>query len=139
VAGIVGTNVLFTPATNFTGAATVGYTITDGFGGTNVALITISVTNRPPLAVNDSASTPKNVAVTLPALVNDSDPDGDSLSITTVNPTNGIASIVGTNVVFTPATNFTGTATIGYSIADGAGGTSSALITINVTNRPQSR
>ena len=135
-ANIVGTNVVFTPATNFLGTATVGYTITDGNGGTNSALITISVTNRPPVAVDDGASTPKNVAVTIPALGNDSDPDGNPLTIVGVNPTNGTANIIGTNVVFTPATNFLGTATAGYTITDGNGGTNSALITITVTNRP---
>src|SRR6185295_12958172 len=108
IASLSGTNVLFTPATNFTGIATVGYTIMDGNGGTNSALITISVTNRPPVAVNDSASTPKNVPVTIPALANDTDPDNDVLSLVSVSPTNGIASIVGTNVLFTPSTNFTG-------------------------------
>src|SRR5581483_8236040 len=135
-ASIVGPNVLFTPATNFLGSATVGYTITDGSGGTNSALITINVTNRPPVAVNDSGSTPKNVSVSIPALANDSDPDSDSLTIVSVNPTNGTASIVGSNVLFTPATNFLGSATVGYTITDSFGGTNSALITINVTNRP---
>jgi len=130
------TNVVFTPATNFIGTATIGYTITDGAGGTNFALITVSVTNRPPTAFNDSASTPKNTPATIPVLVNDSDPDGDSLSIVAVSPTNGVANIVGTNVVFTPATNFTGNATVGYTITDGFGGTNAALITIGVTNRP---
>ncbi|MBW8865087.1 MAG: DUF11 domain-containing protein [Verrucomicrobia bacterium] len=93
-----------------------------------------SITNRPPLAVNDSGSTAKNVAVTIPVLVNDSDPDGDALTIISVSPTNGTANIVGMNVVFTPTGGFTGTATVGYSITDGFGGTNSALITITVTN-----
>jgi len=35
--------------------------------------------------VNDSGSTPKNVAVTVPVLVNDSDPDGDVLTIISVS------------------------------------------------------
>jgi uncharacterized repeat protein (TIGR01451 family) len=38
-----GTNVLFTPATNFTGTATIGYKISDGHGGTNAALIYVTV------------------------------------------------------------------------------------------------
>ncbi len=135
-ANVVGTNVVFTPATNFFGAATVGYTINDGQGGTSSALITINVTNRPPVTVNDTASMLENVAVTIPVLANDSDPDGDVLTIISVSPTNGTANIVGTNVVFTPATNFLGTAFCGYTITDGSGGTNSALITINVTNRP---
>ncbi|MEY4916789.1 MAG: hypothetical protein RL616_702, partial [Verrucomicrobiota bacterium] len=134
-ASIVGTNVVFTPTNNFLGVTTVGYRIIDGFGGTNSALITVTVTNRAPIAVDDSRSTAKNIAVTIPALANDSDPDGDTLTIVSVNPTNGTANIGGTNVIFTPATNFFGTATIGYAITDGFGGTNSALITVTVTNR----
>jgi len=98
--------------------------------------VVTAVTNRPPVAVNDIGSTPKNVAVSVPVLTNDFDPDGDTLIIVSVSPTNGTAVIVGTNVVFTPATNFLGTATIGYTISDGNGGTNTALITISVTNRP---
>src|SRR5207253_967709 len=111
-ANIVGTNVVFTPSTNFLGTVTVGYNITDG-SATNSALITINVTNRLPVAVNDSASTPRNTAVTVPLLMNDTDPDNDSLSIVSVNVTNGTANIVGTNVVFTPSTNFLCTVTVG--------------------------
>ena len=135
-ASISGTNVLFAPATNFLGTATVGYTITDNVGGTNTGLITVAVTNRTPVAVNDAAATPKNVAVTIPVLVNDSDPDFNPLAIVSVSPTNGTAGISGTNVVFTPAVNFLGTATVGYTITDGNGGTNAALISIAVTNRP---
>src|SRR6185503_11184757 len=133
-ASISGTNVVFTPATNFVGTATIGYTITDG-GSTASALITVTVTgvNDPPIARNDFTNTVEDVAVTIQALINDSDVDGDTLTITSVSPTNGTASISGTNVVFTPATNFLGTATIGYSISDGNGGTASALITVTVT------
>jgi uncharacterized repeat protein (TIGR01451 family) len=51
-----------------------------------------------------------------------------------VSPTNGTAVIAGTNVVFTPATNFLGMGYVLYTISDGNGGTNAALITINVTN-----
>jgi uncharacterized repeat protein (TIGR01451 family) len=104
--------------------------------GTGIANNVITKANRAPVAVNDLASTPKNTAVTVAVLGNDSDPDGDPLTITGVSPTNGTAGIVGTNVVFTPAAGFFGTATIGYTISDGNGGTAGALISVSVTNRP---
>jgi len=109
----------------------------DGFGGTNSAL-GHGVCYQParPVAVNDTASTPENVAVIVPVLVNDSDPDGDALTIISASSTNGTAIISGTNIVFTPATNFVGTATADYTITDAFGGTNSAVITISVTNRP---
>src|SRR5439155_5986 len=99
------------------------------------ALITVTVSpaNDPPVAVDDNASTGEDVPVTISPLDNDSDVDGDSLTISIVTATNGTAVIVGgTNVLFTPATNFNGTATIGYTISDGNGGTASALITVTV-------
>jgi len=55
--------------------AVIGYTITDGFGGTSTALIFVSVTNRTPVAVNDSGNTPKNVGRHDTGPVNDSDPE----------------------------------------------------------------
>jgi hypothetical protein len=135
-ASISGANVVFTPAANFVGTATIGYSIGDGNGGNANALITITVSaaNDPPVAVNDSTNTVEDVAVTIQALVNDSDVDGNPLTITSVNPTNGTASISGATVVFTPAANFVGIATIGYSISDGNGGNADALITVSVAN-----
>src|SRR4029434_8909186 len=102
-ASISGTNVVFTPATNFVGTATIGYSISDGNGGTASALITVagSAVNDPPVAGNDSTNTVEDVSVTIKALLNDSDVDGNPLTITTVSPTNGTASISGANVVFT--------------------------------------
>jgi hypothetical protein len=133
---IGGTNVLFRPKTNFTGIGRIGYTISDGRGGTASALITVNITNRPPVAVNDFAATRKNTPKTIRPLNNDSDPDGDKLTIVSVSPTNGTASIIGgTNVLFSPSTNFVGVGTVGYSITDGKGGFAAALISINVTNR----
>ncbi len=133
---ISGTNIVYTPTNAIPGTNIFSYSISDGFGGTNSAFVTVSVTNRPPVAVNDTANTPENMAVTVPVLVNDSDPDGDALTIVVVSPTNGTAVINGTNVIFTPATNFVGTAIVGYQIRDNFGGTNGALVTIEVTNTP---
>lgn len=55
-AAISGNQVLFTPATNFVGAATIGYTITDNIGGTNASLITVTVGNVTPIPLNVSLS-----------------------------------------------------------------------------------
>ncbi len=127
---VVGTNVVYTPP-NVLGTNTIIYTVTDG-GATNTALIIVTVTNRPPVAVNNTASTPVSVPVSVPVLGNDSDPDGDALTIISVSATNGTAIISGTNIVFTPTNSLTGT--VGYRITDGFGGTNGALVTITVTN-----
>ncbi|WP_445247708.1 beta strand repeat-containing protein [Microcoleus sp. OTE_8_concoct_300] len=93
-------------------------------------------TNQPPVANTDSATTAQNTAVTLEAstlLANDTDPNGDRLSLTEVsNAVNGSVTFSNGNVIFTPSTNFTGNASFNYSISDGFGGTSSALVSVAV-------
>jgi hypothetical protein len=93
-------------------------------------------TNQPPVANTDSATTAQNTAVTLEAstlLANDTDANGDSLSLTGVsNPVNGSVTFSDGNVIFTPSTNFTGNASFDYSISDGKGGTSSATVSVAV-------
>src|SRR4029079_18601789 len=90
--------------------------------------------NDAPVAANDSASTPEDTAVTIAPLANDSDADGNPLSITDASTTNGIVVIVGgTNLLFTPAPDFNGTTTITYTISDGNGGSTSATVIVTVT------
>jgi Ca2+-binding RTX toxin-like protein len=93
-------------------------------------------TNQPPVANTDSATTAQNTAVTLAVstlLANDTDANGDSLSLTGVsNAVNGSVTFSNSNVIFTPSTNFTGNASFDYSISDGKGGTSSATVSVAV-------
>jgi hypothetical protein len=93
-------------------------------------------TNQPPVANTDSATTAQNTAVTLEAstlLANDTDANGDILSLTGVsNPVNGSVTFSNGNVIFTPSTNFTGNASFDYSISDGKGGTASGLVNVTV-------
>lgn len=59
--------------------------------------------NRPPVAVDDTATTWKKSAVTIDVLANDSDPDGDKITVT--NPskgTYGTTSVQNGKVVYTP-------------------------------------
>jgi Ca2+-binding RTX toxin-like protein len=93
-------------------------------------------TNQPPVANSDSATTAQNTAVTLEAstlLANDTDANGDILSLTEVsNAVNGSVTFSNSNVIFTPSTNFTGNASFNYSISDGKGGTASGLVNVTV-------
>jgi Ca2+-binding RTX toxin-like protein len=88
------------------------------------------------VANTDSATTAQNTAVTLEAstlLANDTDANGDTLSLTEVsNAVNGSVTFSDGNVIFTPSTNFTGNASFDYSISDGFGGTSSANVSVAV-------
>lgn len=135
--------ITFTPTTGYTGAASFSYAIADGQGGTAAATVSLTVntaTNQPPVANNDSGySTTRDTAVTIAAsalLANDTDPNGDPLTITGVSGgVNGTVSFnAQTNLVtFTPTTGYTGAASFSYAISDGRGGTATATANLTVT------
>ncbi len=113
--------------------------VNDGALDSNVARSIIHVTeiNDPPVAVANAGFTTNedtNLTLTHATLLgNDTDADGDALSITSVQgAVGGTVSIVGGNVVFTPAPNYNGPASFTYTISDGRGGTSTATVTLNV-------
>jgi large repetitive protein len=125
----------YTPGTNFNGTDTITYTISDSNGGTSTATVTVTVgpVNDPPVATDDATSTDEDTPVTIPVLANDSDLDGNPLTVTAATSPNGTVVINpdGT-VTFTPAPNFNGVATINYIISDGQGGTDTAVVTVVV-------
>ncbi|HVJ63500.1 MAG TPA: Ig-like domain-containing protein [Tahibacter sp.] len=136
-ATIAGGVVNYTPTTDYVGADTFTYTMADGLGGTDTATVTITIGdggNRPPVAQDDSASTQAATPVSINVLANDSDPDGDTLTVASVGtPSNGTAAI-GANgsVTYTSAAGFSGTDTFTYTVDDGKGGTATARVTITV-------
>lgn len=129
-----GTNITVIPTSDFIGTAVVGYTIEDNLGNTSSSTVTLTVTNWPPLANPVTYYVSENSANNvLNPLANDVlETPGGSLSLVSVSPTNGTASISGSSVLFTPPASFLGTATIGYTITDNVGGTNTSLITVGV-------
>ncbi|WP_306224535.1 Ig-like domain-containing protein [Bosea beijingensis] len=118
------------------GVYTVTITASDGNGGTRPSSFTLTITNPGPAAVNDTATTNEDTPVEISPLLNDIDPDGDPLTITSASAGHGTVSILNGVITYTPAANFNGTDTIVYAISDGNGGTSSAVIivTVNAVN-----
>ena len=132
-----GSDVTYTPNADYFGSDSFSYTIIDGNGGSDTAVVNITVNNVPddPVAGADGASTDENTAVTIDVLANDSDADGDTVSITGVTqPTNGSAANNGSDVTYTPATGFSGVDSFTYDISDGNGGTDTTTVTVNVFN-----
>ncbi len=89
--------------------------------------------NNPPVAVNDTATTPGNTAVIISVLTNDTDPNSDALSVqSATQPLHGTTVVnAGGTVTYTPANGYFGLDSFGYTISDGRGGTATA--TVNVT------
>ncbi|MBZ4041245.1 Ig-like domain-containing protein [Flavobacterium hibisci] len=143
----------FVPAANYNGTVpTITYTLTDGvLTDTADVVITVNAVNDNPVAVDDTYTVAEDSTVNLNPLALDTDADGDTLTITSINGTaltgaaqsitvpNGTVNISAAGVItFTPDVNFnSGTAiSFPYVISDGNGGTATAnqLITVNAVN-----
>ncbi|EGQ7769025.1 tandem-95 repeat protein [Vibrio parahaemolyticus] len=131
---IVDGKLVFTPAENFNGEATITYIVTDG-DLTDEAKVTVTVTpvNDSPVAVDDTTSIQEDTAVTIDVLTNDTDVDGDKLSIesASVPKEQGTVEVVDGKLVFTSAENFNGDAEITYTVTDGEL-TDEAKVTVTV-------
>ncbi|WP_299030846.1 cadherin-like domain-containing protein, partial [uncultured Sulfitobacter sp.] len=118
--------VTFTPAENFTGEATITYTVTDPDGAfdTGEAVVDVTPVNDAPDAVDDADTTPFATPVTVDLLANDTDVDNTAAELSVVSAT--VPAEQGTltpnadgTFEFTPADGFTGEAVITYTITDG--------------------
>ncbi|HCG8481474.1 TPA: tandem-95 repeat protein [Vibrio parahaemolyticus] len=131
---VVDGKLVFTPAENFNGEATISYIVTDG-DLTDEAKVSVTVTpvNDSPVAVDDTTSIQEDTAVTIDVLTNDTDVDGDKLSIesASVPKEQGTVEVVDGKLVFTPAENFNGDAEITYTVTDGQL-TDEAKVTVTV-------
>ncbi|WP_235588292.1 tandem-95 repeat protein, partial [Vibrio parahaemolyticus] len=131
---VVDGKLVFTPAENFNGEATISYIVTDG-DLTDEAKVSVTVTpvNDSPVAVDDTTSIQEDTAVTIDVLTNDTDVDGDKLSIesASVPKEQGTVEVVDGKLVFTPVENFNGHAEITYTVTDGQL-TDEAKVTVTV-------
>ncbi|MGB8338316.1 MAG: Ig-like domain-containing protein [Burkholderiales bacterium] len=131
----------YTPNAGYSGIDTFTYRAYDGALYSNVATVTVTVVNRAPVAVNDSATAPRRTGTYTPKIIavltNDSDPDGTlnigSLTIASA-PNKGGSVSVNTDgtVAYTPKLNFTGTETFSYKVRDNQGANSNAA-TVSVS------
>ncbi|HCE2054699.1 TPA: tandem-95 repeat protein, partial [Vibrio parahaemolyticus] len=126
--------VTYTPDDNYVGKDTFTYVVTSG-GVSESTTVSVDVmpVNDAPVAKDDIATTQEDTAVTIDVLPNDSDVDGDKLSIesASVPKEQGTVEVVNGKLVFTPAENFNGDAEITYTVTDGQL-TDEAKVTVTV-------
>jgi len=133
---INGTQVTYTPNSNYNGSDSFSYAVGDGNGGTDTTTVSVTVTavNDVPVAQNDTATVAEDNSIVISALSNDSDEDGDTLSISSVTtPANGTVTINGTQVTYTPNSNYNGSDSFSYAVGDGNGGTDTATVSVTIT------
>ncbi|MFW1049374.1 tandem-95 repeat protein, partial [Vibrio parahaemolyticus] len=127
-------SVTYTPNDNYHGTDSFTYIVTSG-GVSESTTVSVDVTpvNDAPVAKDDIATTQEDTAVTIDVLPNDTDVDGDKLSVesASVPKEQGTVEVVNGKLVFTPAENFNGHAEIIYTVTDGQL-TDEAKVTVTV-------
>jgi len=116
-----GNEIEYTPNAGFVGIDTFTYTINDVDGATSTATVTVTVNdpNTAPIAVDDSFFTTMNTSRVLNLLNNDSDPDGDVITLVSVNSEGTLGTVIDINadgtVTYVPPTDWCGTDTFTYT------------------------
>jgi hypothetical protein len=128
---------LYQPDAAFTGTEVLTYRVTDGSAEWQ-ATVTVTVVASVPVAGDDILAVAAGLKLPIAAamlLANDSDPEGDALTITGTDTTGLRGTLVadGTGFVFTPAAGFKGDTSFLYTVSDGLQ-TDTAIVTIRVTN-----
>jgi len=136
-------SITFTPASGFSGTTSFVYAVRDPQNAvSSPATVTVTVApapNFPPNAFNDvvNAEGPANETFELEidVLANDSDPNGDPLTVISVTQPSGgqgITSISNNVIVYGSLFNNT-FANFSYTISDGRGGTSTANVALQIS------
>lgn len=141
-----GNSVSFCPAYGYVGADSFTYQICDDLGACAVASVDLNIVNQAPSSGVDSYDVHGSTVVG-PFLVNDSDPDGDPVTIGDVNHP-GIAtlpqrgSLSGSTQsdkkLYGPTFGYTGLDSFTYNACDGLGLCTPTTVNINVKNNPPS-
>lgn len=141
IATISSNGILYTPTAGYSGVDSFTYTISDGRGGSATASVSVTVNdaasaNRAPIANDDHGVALKGYDIDIDVLANDSDPDGDPLTVTEVRhtgPGNATVTINANNTVhYQSIRGFSGDDFFEYTISDGRGGTATATVNVRV-------
>lgn len=131
--------VVFTPEANYFGTAGFTYMVSDGAGGqsTGTVVLRLAEVNDAPVVQADALPDGQEDTVIrwAPAvlLANDSDVDGDTLTVASVGQASGgTVALVGGEIVFTPTADYYGPASFVYTASDGRGGSRQALATLSL-------
>lgn len=126
----------------FSGVINFTYTVSDGTAqsSANVSVTITAPPNETPVAKGDAYEVKQNSSETIfTALDNDTDADGDILTIFRINSISNGGTVTiaadGKSISYKPSDNFKGTEIINYAIRDENGATASANIRVTVVKK----
>jgi len=130
--------ITYQPDAGYTGADSFDYEACDPENACGTATVNVTVDpapNGPPTANDDAATTTEGQAITIPVLANDTDPEGEALSIGSFGQ--GADGTVTDNgdgtLTYSPNAGFSGADSFGYQACDPHGACDSATVTVTVT------
>jgi VCBS repeat-containing protein len=141
----------YTPTADYSGTDTFTYKVSDetgrfhmhgllgfltnsGHSDTATVSITVHAVNHPPVASDDIATAAEDTAVSINVLANDSDPDGNPLTLVPVStPTNGTLVKTANGWTYTPNANFNGSDSFSYKVNDGIADSNTATVSVTIT------
>jgi YD repeat-containing protein len=138
-ATISGNTATYTPNPGATNYDQFTYTVTGIAGTSTPGTVTITIgaapANNAPTANNDGIELPMYETGTVSVLANDTDLDGNTLTLTGISTTSGNKAnyTISGNDVIVQAKGVRGSETITYTISDGHGGTATGNLTVVVT------
>lgn len=125
----------YTPTPDLNGTDTFTYKVNDGFIDSNIATVTVTITpdNDSPVALDDLFTTNEDTSALIDVLGNDTDLDGDLLSILSVEqPSHGNTTISNNQILYTPTENYHGPDSFSYLITDNLGGNTIGFVEVTV-------
>ena len=136
VASVSGTTVSYAPDANFNGSDSFTLTLTDGAGYTTTQVISVTVNSSndaPTITIDNTLTTDEDNNQNLTFTFNDVDGDTVSATVST-QASHGVASVSGTTISYVPDANFNGSDSFTLTLTDGAGYTTTQVISVTVNS-----
>jgi hypothetical protein len=135
------TSITYTPRPGWRGTDTVAYVLANGHGGTVAGTVRVTTPNAAPVAATDTVTAASawgaSTATRVDVLANDSDPNGDTLTVTALTqPAHGSVALADGAVLYTPVAGYSGPDSFDYTVADGHGATATGSVVVTVGPPP---
>ena len=132
-----GPNFTYTPAPNFHGSDSFTFRVNDGGpqdSNTSTVSITVTEVNDTPSANSQSVTTNSNTPVAITLTGNDVETATENLLFeVTVNPAHGVLSGSGTNLTYTPNTDYSGPDSFQFTVRDTGDDSAAPLTSVAAT------